>query len=409
MKKSLQDLSRAINGDSKSEAQPLFKTNVVLTSNSSNNTVEYKPSMIDLTSQVNVVSQELITTVAIVPRLVDVLAQRPKRAAKGDGDDDEDDDEDDEDDDANDPNPSGLPSFYDCICDSDDIMKICVTIMNGMTASATELQKYLHYWDKYKSLWDSDKDAFIRRYAKANRSLAQFDFDITAYKDQQQDVQNEELSTSINYVKVECALLKASLVEHCLGWQTRLTSLLNSIAEAELNSITSMLSKSTDILTKRPSSLDELSTSIHLLQDVQENGDTIVARFEPLEEMYQLLTKYEVQISENETADLAQLRGSWSEFSQMLIGAEKMLQSSKKGMKMDLETSVDDFMQLVGDTRKSSLLKLCYNDDFSIPDAQKILAEWKSRRGLEGKGGKPEARHVHLWHRATEVQGPGRN
>ena len=147
-----------------------------------------------------------------------------------------------------------------------------------------------------------------------------------------------------------------------------------------------MLSKSTDILTKRPSSLDELSTSIHLLQDVQENGDTIVARFEPLEEMYQLLTKYEVQISENETADLAQLRGSWSEFSQMLVGAEKMLQSSKKGMKMDLETSVDDFMQLVGDTRKSSLLKLCYNDDFSIPDAQKILAEWKSRvEGLRAK------------------------
>lgn len=29
--------------------------------------------------------------------------------------------------------------------------------MNGMSASAVELQKYLSYWDKYKYIWENDK------------------------------------------------------------------------------------------------------------------------------------------------------------------------------------------------------------------------------------------------------------
>ena len=44
-------------------------------------------------------------------------------------------------------------SYYDIIADDQEILKIVVQIMNGMSSTATELQKYLLYWDKYKSLW----------------------------------------------------------------------------------------------------------------------------------------------------------------------------------------------------------------------------------------------------------------
>lgn len=30
-------------------------------------------------------------------------------------------------------------------------------VMNGMSASATELHKYVSYWDKYKNIWENDK------------------------------------------------------------------------------------------------------------------------------------------------------------------------------------------------------------------------------------------------------------
>ncbi len=50
-----------------------------------------------------------------------------------------------------------VPSFYSIISNDEDTLKIVVQIMNGMSASAAELQKYLSYWDKYKYIWESDK------------------------------------------------------------------------------------------------------------------------------------------------------------------------------------------------------------------------------------------------------------
>ena len=50
-----------------------------------------------------------------------------------------------------------VPSFYNIISNDEDTLKIVVQIMNGMSASAAELQKYLSYWDKYKYIWENDK------------------------------------------------------------------------------------------------------------------------------------------------------------------------------------------------------------------------------------------------------------
>lgn len=50
-----------------------------------------------------------------------------------------------------------VPSFYNIISNDEDILKIVVQVMNGMSASAAELQKYLSYWDKYKYIWENDK------------------------------------------------------------------------------------------------------------------------------------------------------------------------------------------------------------------------------------------------------------
>ena len=101
----------------------MFKVNVVL----ENNRVECQPTMINLTKVVNIVSKELITTIKVVPRMREVVLQGA--------------------------NGTSSDSFYDVISNDDDTLKILVQIMNGMTASATELQKYLSYWDKYKPIW----------------------------------------------------------------------------------------------------------------------------------------------------------------------------------------------------------------------------------------------------------------
>ena len=87
--------------------------------------------------------------------------------------------------------------------------------MTGMREILPRLQKYLNTWDRYKHIWDVDKDAFMRRYAKANRALTAFETDITRYKELQHDIQSEEGVSNIGFIRIDSQPLKQALTQHC--------------------------------------------------------------------------------------------------------------------------------------------------------------------------------------------------
>ena len=55
----------------------------------------------------------------------------------------------------------------------------------------------------------SDKVNFIRRYARTDRPLSQFDADISRYRDQMNDIRsNDDEAPAINFIRVDCSFLK---------------------------------------------------------------------------------------------------------------------------------------------------------------------------------------------------------
>jgi len=383
VRKSLHELSRAINGDAKNDPQPLFKVNVVLESSR----VEFKPTMIALTQMTNVVSKELITVIAVVPRLSEVLEaeidgyRAAPRALKGGGHRG-----------AGGGDDGGkvdmygreeratLPSFYDVVSNDEDILNILVAIMNGMSASATQLQQHLTYWDKYKHLWETDKDNFIRRYAKAGRPLMQFDIDITRYRDAQVDImKGEDVNQTVNFIKIDCSLLKAALIDHCQQWQRHLTGLLNSNAKTELFELRDYVATTTASLRRKPLSLDELSNSLNLLRRCRHELEDTEARFDPLEARYQTLAKFDVVVTKEETELLGSLRSDWEAFKVMLDEVATMLAGSKKNMKKDLQNALDAFTSHATDTRKASKSALPYGSDVTMEQAFELIQDYREQ------------------------------
>ena len=356
VKKSLQELSKAINGDAKTEPQTLFKVNIVL----ENNRVDYKPTMINLTHVVNVVAKELISTLGVVPRLKDTLVAGDEAAAEV-------------------ANAEKLQTFYSIISSDEDTLKIVVQIMNGMSASATDLQKYLSYWDQYKPLWEMDKESFIRRYAKANRPLKSYDTDVTSYKDKQLLIQGEEISHTINFIKIDCTHLKTSLVNHCVLWQNKLTGLLNQNSFQQLRDLHNLFETNTEKLTRPPLNLDELSDSINCMKGLQKELPEIEKKFKPLEDMYHTLVKFEVQVTDEENHLLQNLPVEWQHFNVMLTDVEKMLDKSKVNMKRDLESAVENYNEYIIDLRKDVVASLPYKSDVKIEEAFAKIAEYKKK------------------------------
>jgi dynein heavy chain, axonemal len=350
IKRSYHTISRAINGDKSHDVQPIFKVNVLLeksgSDHNSSQKVEFRPSMQSLTEMVNIVCKEIIAIISVVSRnrhrsevvvreeeveadpsndrLVADLARRRDlleatlRREKG-------------------------ASIQDNISNDEEVLRIMVSIFSGMSSSVDKLQKYLTFWEKYKHIWDLDKEAFVRRYVRNPRPLKSIQDDIQKYRDIQREVQSEEGLVMINFISSDASLLKQAIIKHCVEWQARFTDHINTTARTELSALQSLFESTTASLLRNPKTLDELSDVNLALKDIQANLESVHARFDPLKQQYNLLEYFEVRVKEDELAGLQSLSQQYEQLQGAIVVCEKKVVESKRVMKKELERNVAVF------------------------------------------------------------------
>jgi dynein heavy chain, axonemal len=101
--------------------------------------------------------------------------------------------------------------------------------------------------------------------------------------------QGEEVAHTINFIKIDCSSLKLALVGHCVQWQGKLTSLLNTNALADLRALHDLFASTTATLRQQPANLDHLSESWTLLEQMKRHdAPAVEEKFAPLEEVEHL-------------------------------------------------------------------------------------------------------------------------
>lgn len=67
------------------------------------------------------------------------------------------------------------------ILSKESVIFVVSLFFSGISDVSVEIMKLVNYFDRYRGIWDMDKDAFIRRYSATQRPLSSFDMDITRY------------------------------------------------------------------------------------------------------------------------------------------------------------------------------------------------------------------------------------
>ena len=352
VKRSLQEFSRAINGDhkSKSEAHPLFRVNMVL--DEAKGKVEFRPSVKDLAELIQQISKESIRTIQTVPRMQDVLEGGKERKKGGVQE-----EEKTQLSDAPALQPSSsssspsLPSFFDAISGDEEVLKTFAHIMHGTSALSVELSKLCVHYERYAPIWNTDKAAFIRRYANTKRPLSSFELDISRYKNNQSDITSEDVTHAVGFIKVDCSLLKHALVQHCIQWVNKLTNLLHHNASTELHQLHAYFSDNAHRLSQQPLTLEQLSDSLALLKQTQADLTSFQSRFAPCEDMFRTLDKFDFAISEEEKELVDALKLKGNEYVRVVQEADVSLKAKMVEMKRELEEGLLSFIRHVADLK----------------------------------------------------------
>ncbi|XP_046574741.1 LOW QUALITY PROTEIN: dynein axonemal heavy chain 2-like [Haliotis rubra] len=343
VKYSLQELSKAINGDGKSQPNPLFRVKVILEQDK----VEFSPTLKQLATIMGNMSSHLTKAISGIKRLPDALRTRKKSMRE--------------------------LAIYEVIAQDDETKKIQTVVNSGMQSNASHLQNYLSTWDNYREIWEIQKDAFIRRYQKLNPQVSSFDADIGRYDEVANNVQTQETILNIQFVLLDCSPLKQAILSHCKDWQSKFTTLLNEIASSKLKELYTFLKDNSEKVKRLPQTLDELGDSLNLWEKLNNDKPEIEAKFAPLNDQFSILEKYEVTIQEDVIEMHKALHGEWVAFQETLIDAETMLKKHKEKFKSSLLAQSEELKKQVANLLDEFQTKGPFTSNVATPSALETI------------------------------------
>eukprot|EP00879_Flechtneria_rotunda_P019356 GHRR01020328.1.p1 GENE.GHRR01020328.1~~GHRR01020328.1.p1 ORF type:complete len:1679 (+),score=578.13 GHRR01020328.1:143-5179(+) len=328
VKRSLHELSRLLTGDSKTEVLPIFRVTLILERNQH---VELRPTIQQLFDMTQKVCRDLVTVVQVVARLAQQATPRQLKELEDRGE----------------PPPSHPQTYHQLISSDEEVtLKTIVQISTGITSVVDPVQACLEHFEKrYKKLWDQDKDAYIRRYEKAQKPLSSYEADVTEYMNKAAEIQMEETTANIKFLFVDCGPLKQTLNMHCELWKAKLTNLLNNLAAAELRNLHEYFRNGLEALSKAPQNLEQLAESVGLHRRLVNEKAKTAASFEPLRDKYRMLERFEVQVPDAQLEQLDKLDLAWARFQVGLDEAAARLERSKDAFRDKVKAMLEAFVR----------------------------------------------------------------
>lgn len=112
----------------------------------------------------------------------------------------------------------GERPFFQLVTENNDTPKQVTDIIKGVTNIVLKVQAVLNDMEsKYKKIWDTDKDAYMRRYRK-NPDVRDFDGDIKVYLDHIDEIRGEESTINIDFLHIDQQPIKAVRPEQLASW-----------------------------------------------------------------------------------------------------------------------------------------------------------------------------------------------
>lgn len=320
VKHSLQKLSKTFTSSHNSknsvmEDAPVINVLIVL----ENQKVDFRPALSVLEERVTKMAREMIAVISVVPRIADVFNVSVVKE----------------------------PSMHDVIIRENDVLKVFVSLQHVMGNNTIRCATLIKNWEYYKEIWEINKDAFMRRYAKLQPEVSTFDTDIQHYADVANSAAKQETFSIAKFMRLDCSPLKTDIASHCRLWQEKLTSLLNSNAATKLYEVAEKINSYEKNVSEVPHTLEDLSNLVDTVNRLRSELPAIHSQFGPLHDQYAVLEKHEVLVKDSEKETLRQLDSLLTRLKNALEATEKSMPEWKSKFRFELIAAVDQYAKSV--------------------------------------------------------------
>lgn len=217
--------------------------------------------------------------------------------------------------------------------ENDEIIhRVKSSVENSMKEIVNETTKIVrHFEDRYHHLW-SRNDGELND----NNTI---EARIRRLQESTEDVQSEEQTHVVGFVRIECSYLKQILLGLAETKIGKAISELRLKALSEVDKIVNQLSSSTAIFEAAPRDITELVAHVSELQRLQESVESVPHTFATPRETFRVLNQF-VDITEADYRHLASIDDAFNKFRCRLESVEENLSEAKDTFKKELQDSI---------------------------------------------------------------------
>ena len=250
-------------------------------------------------------------------------------------------------------------SFYHTRLASDRHVVVSVLLLTGAVESLKyEVMRYLKQFEKYAFLWRTDMQAEYEKFMKTEPGLDQVELELKKYDDLEQEILTISPVNVIGCLSIETRGLKAAMRAKAAKWKAKFSQNLHIQAKKQLDEFVDYVNhscKDFDTYIKKIDNLDldDVRIVMNMLADVREQESDIDNTINPIEDMYNLLARFNVPVDKEEQDLVSDLTYSWEKLRKVAGECSDQLTQLQGGYKMSLLKQVREFIADVAKFRES--------------------------------------------------------
>jgi len=246
-------------------------------------------------------------------------------------------------------------SFFEEIAKNKEIVKVVLLLTGGMHGLNKQVMDYLNSFKRYEYLWVQDKEEAYKRFLASQPTLEDFENELKKYMNVEQEINSITSSYTIGSLCLKTNPLKNALKREAEEWKFQYAKNLHQQAQSDLERIIFEMEENEKLLhSEVTDNLADLRVLMDALRDIRERESEIELKFGPVENMYLLLEKYEVNVAKDEFDKVADIRFKWRKLRNLANDQNDQISRLQGGFKRDLVSQVERFAQEV----------LHFRDDF---------------------------------------------
>jgi len=245
-----------------------------------------------------------------------------------------------------------LDSFFEQLAGEKEVVKYVLLLTGSLLGAKIEVRNYIETFNTYFHLWGKNMQSEYQEFIETMPTLEAFDDRLSFYV----DIENELKAAPEKFVVGVLCLCNTEIHKSLFSfidlWKSQYTSNLLDIAREDLEAIVEYINSTTRKFNMSVDHLDDVRKLVGMLKDVVDKESVIEWDFGPLEEKYDLLTRYGVKaLTTDELCQVGELRGNWEKLKDLTVEVGDNLGTRQADFKDGLITDTKAFKKNVKNFR----------------------------------------------------------